>query len=336
MSFRVGVLGTGAIGKDHARRLHRTIHGVEVVAVYDVNTDSAHECIKDIPGAVVMSTPEELINSDIVDAIVITSASFTHEEFCLKSIEANKPVFVEKPLALSSEGSRKIVDLEMKLGRKLTQVGFMRRFDTGYLAMKKLLDSGEIGVPLVAHCAHRNVKAMPGADNLEAVNGSGIHEFDCMSWLLDDYFVSVQAIFPRKTKNALGELSDPQILIMTTSKGIVVDLEIFLNCKYGYDIQCEVVAEEGITKLQDPSDIVIRRDAKLYTDILVDWKDRFIAAYDVELQAWADAVNRGDNVDGPSAWDGYSASLVSEAALKSQLSGQTEKIDITGRPEFYR
>ncbi|EPN63770.1 myo-inositol 2-dehydrogenase, partial [Pseudomonas syringae pv. actinidiae ICMP 19096] len=82
-----------------------------------------------------------------------------------------------------------------------------------------------------------------------------------------------------------------------------MDVEVFVNCQYGYDIQCEVVGESGIARLPEPSQVQLRSEAKLSNAILMDWKDRFIAAYDVELQDFIDGVKAG-TIYGPSAWDG--------------------------------
>lgn len=75
---------------------------------------------------------------------------------------------------------------------------------------------------------------------------------------------------------------------------------MFVNCQYGYDIQCEVVGETGIARLPEPSAVQMRKSASLSTAILTDWKDRFIKAYDVELQAFINDVKAGQ-LHGPSA-----------------------------------
>lgn len=72
-----------------------------------------------------------------------------------------------------------------------------------------------------------------------------------------------------------------------------IEVEVFVNCRYGYDIQCEVMGERGIARLPEPSAITLRREAKLSTAILMDWKGRLIAAYDVEFQAFIDDLARG-------------------------------------------
>jgi len=95
-----------------------------------------------------------------------------------------------------------------------------------------------------------------------------------------------------------------------------------------------VVGETGIAKLPEPSQVQLRSGAKLSNAILMDWKDRFIAAYDVELQAFIDGVRAGQ-VGGPSAWDGFAAAVVTDAALEALRTGQRTAVSMPERPDFY-
>ena len=147
-------------------------------------------------------------------------------------------------------------------------------------------------------------------------------------------FRSVQVVFPRKTSKALAHLRDPQIVLLETAKGTRIDVEVFVNCQYGYDIQCEVVGETGIAKLPEPSQVQLRSEAKLSNAILMDWKERFIGAYDVELQAFIDSVRAGQ-VGGPSAWDGFAAAVAADACIEAQGSGQIVQVSLPERPRFY-
>ena len=106
-------------------------------------------------------TGQDLIADGGVDAVLVTSWGLAHEEHVLAAIEAGKPVFCEKPLARTEEACRRIIEAEMAAGRRLVQVGFMRRYDAGYNALKAVLDAGEIGAPLLMHCAHRNPSVPP-------------------------------------------------------------------------------------------------------------------------------------------------------------------------------
>ena len=335
MAAKIGVIGTGAIGQEHVRRITQTLSGGEVVAVTDINRDQARSTVATYGlRAEVYPDGEALIASPEVDVVVVTSWGPTHEAYVLAAIAAGKPVFCEKPLATTADGCKRIVLAEVAAGRRLVQVGFMRPYDRGYRALKQVIDQGAIGEPLMVHCAHRNPSVGDSYKTDMAITDTAIHEIDVLRWLLDDDYKTVQVIYPRKTRNASGHLADPQIILMETAKGARIDIEVFVNCVYGYDIQCEVVGETGVARLPEPSAVPMRSGAKRSVEILTDWKQRFIDAYDVELQAFLDGVAFG-KLTGPSAWDGYAAAVTADACVRSQSSGRVESVTMMTRPEFY-
>lgn len=333
--LKLGVIGTGAIGQEHIRRISSKLAGAKIVAVTDVNATSAKDAAqKYCPSAKIFDNGLDLIKSNDVDGILVTSWGPSHEEFVLAAIAAGKPVFCEKPLATTAAGAKRIVDAEVKFGKKLVQVGFMRRYDQGYRALKEAVVTNKIGEPLVIHCAHRNPEVGDSYMTDMAIVDTAIHEIDVLRWLADDDYVSAQVIFPKKTKNASSHLADPQIVLLETAKGVRIDVEIFVNCKYGYDIQCEIVGETGVAKLPEPMSVTMRSEAKLSNEILTDWKMRFIDSYDVELQEWINSTLKGE-VDGPTAWDGYAAAVTADACVAAQKSGKIEAITLGARPALY-
>ncbi|WP_210451404.1 Gfo/Idh/MocA family protein [Pantoea ananatis] len=335
MTLKLGVIGTGAIGQEHIRRCNNVLQGARVVAVSDINVEGAQAALQRLNSdAQVCKDGYEVIQSPDVDAVLVTSWDPTHEEFTLAAIAAGKPVFCEKPLAMSAEGCRRVVEAEIQHGKRLVQVGFMRPYDAGYRALKKVITDGEIGEPLMLHCAHRNPTVPENYNTEMAITNTLIHELDVLRWLTSDDYKSVQVVFPRVSSKARPHLKDPQIVLFETQKGVRIDVEIFVNCTYGYDIQCEVVGEEGIARLPEPSSVQLRKQAKLSNTILVNWKDRFIEAYDVELQAFINDVKAGQ-LTGPSAWDGFAASVAADACIKAQKSGAIEPIEMPARPAFY-
>lgn len=333
--LKVGVIGCGGMGKDHIRRITNKIQGAEVVAVSDVFEASAKEAAK-ICDAKVYTDEIQLINDPDVDAVFIVSPGFAHVNALLEAIKVGKRVFCEKPLCTTAEDCLKVVKAEVESGNHLIQVGFMRRYDKGYIQVKEALTSGEYGEPLILHCTHRNPEVGTNYNTPMAVHDTAIHEIDVLHWLVDDEYESAQVIMPKVTKYSHSELKDPQIMLLRTKKGICIDVEVFVNCKFGYDINCEVVCEDGAIKMPSPAYPSIRKNAAVSTTIDTDCFVRFKDAYDTEVQAWVDDAEKGV-INGPNAWDGYLASITADALVKAQETGNIEKI-VTGieKPEFYK
>ncbi|MBM7652130.1 Gfo/Idh/MocA family protein [Neobacillus cucumis] len=336
MTLKFGVVGTGAIGREHINRITNKLAGGKIVAVTDVNQESAKQTVEMYQlDAVVYSDDQALIADENVDAVIVTSWGPAHEATVVAAVEAGKYVFCEKPLATTAEGCMRIVEAEIKQGKKLVQVGFMRRYDSGYVQLKQAIDNNAIGAPLMIHAAHRNPTVGGNYVTEMAVVDTLIHEIDVLHWLVNDDYKSVQVVFPRKTKYSHEKLHDPQLFTIETNGGIVMNVEVFVNCKYGYDIQCEVVGEDGIARLPEFSSIVMRKDEKLSTSILNDWKYRFMDAYNVEIQDFIDSVTKKGEPQGPTSWDGYIAAVTADACVKAQQTGEKEAITLNERPAFY-
>ncbi|XUL93771.1 Gfo/Idh/MocA family protein [Streptomyces galilaeus] len=334
MTVRIGVIGAGWIGNEHIQRLTHTVTGARVTAVTDIDPARAAEAAGPV-GARILPDGAAVIAADDVDAVLVTSWGPTHAEHVLTAIAAGKPVFCEKPLATTSEDCLRIVEAEIAHGRRLVQVGFMRRYDAGYRQLKHFIDSGQIGEPLIVHCAHRNPTVPESYTSAMAALDTAVHEVDVLRWLLDDEIVSTQVVTPRATSKRFAHLKDPQIMLFETAKGVRIDLEVFVNCQYGYDIQCEAVGEEGLVRLPDPAAVGVRNAGRHSTEVLTDWAGRFKEAFDTEFREWVAGIAAGVEPTGPSAWDGYAATVITAATVEALESGHVVATDLKPRPAFY-
>ena len=333
MTVRVGVIGVGMIGQDHIRRLTRVLSGVDVVAVSDVDAERARTVADGLRDAQVFGTGEELVAADRVDAVVVCSWGETHEQYVLAALAAGKPVFCEKPLATTADACLRILAEETRLGRRLVQVGYMRRYDAAYRALREVVHSGAIGLPLLMHCTHRNPGVPAYYRKESAITDTAVHEIDLVRWLFDEEIAAATVLVPRRSRNG-GELQDPLVLLLEMASGLLVDVEISVNIRYGYDIRGEVVGEDGTASLGEASPVRVRRAGLASDRVPVDWRERFVRAYDVELQEWVDAV-AGDGELGPSSWDGYAAAVVSDAALEAMRTGARVPVSLADKPDLY-
>jgi len=342
------------IGQDHIRRITQVLTGGAVTAVNDVDAARAGQVAASLPGvgrhrASVHETAADLIADAGVDAVLVASWGPAHEEQVLAAIGAGKPVFCEKPLAPTSDACLRIMDAEMAAGRRYVQVGFMRRYDAGYQAMKATLEDGSISAPLLMHCAHRNPSVPPYGFTTEMIiSDSAVHEIDLVRWLFGEEIAATSVLVPRRSGQAPAGMQDPLILLLEMASGVLVDDELFLNARYGYDVRGEVVGETGTVALADVSEVMVRRDGRRSAvpggrppqtppngdRVPVDWRDRFIRAYDAELQDWLTAVAAGTST-GPTAWDGFAAAAVTDSALEALRTGQRTAVTMPERPEFY-
>ena len=328
MTLRVGVIGVGMMGQDHVRRFNTVVTGCKVVAVSDSDLERAGA----IPGVRVHLTGHALIEDPEVDAVVVASWGPTHEEFVLACLAAGKPVFCEKPLAPTRDACLRLIKAEVARGRRLVQVGFMRRYDPAFCALKSVVEAGTIGTPLLMHSAHRNA-SVPGhftADMM--ISDTAVHDIDVARWMLDDEIVAATVVRPRR--NRRSALGDPVILLLEMAGGAIVDVEISVNIAYGYDIRGEVVGETGVVALADSNSVVTRTAGSFSGRVPEDWRERFRRAYDLEMQAWVAAAALG-TAAGPSTWDGYAATVVADAGLESLSSGRRIQIVADERPALY-
>ena len=308
----VGVIGAGMMGSDHVRTLTTAVDSARVAAVADADPARA-EAAAALGGGRALTDPHALIAHPDVDRVVVASFDATHEEFVLACIAAGKPVLCEKPLATTAAACLRVIEAEAAAGRRLVTLGFMRRRDPLYGELRAVL--GAVGAPLLVHCAHRNARAPAIYTSEMLITSSCVHEIDVSRWLLGEEIVAAEVRAPRSTTAAQDGLRDPQLILLETASGVLIDVEVFVNASYGYDIRCEVVGEQGTVRLAE--------------QVAPDFRTRFATAYRRELDAWV----RGE--EGPSAWDGYAANAVADACVASLHGGGRVEVALAERPALY-
>jgi len=334
MSLRIGIVGVGIMGSDHARIFANDVPGVEIASICDADVARAKAVADAVGARDVAESPEALIADKAVDAVLLASPDATHAPLTLACLAARKPVLCEKPLAPGSTDCLEVVAAEAKLGSRLVQIGFMRRYDPAYVAMKAAAKSGTIGRPLMLHCVHRNVSAPPWFTSNMAIANSAPHEFDIARFVLDSDMAEITVFQP--------EAADPQarvkpvFMVLRASSGQLVDVEMNNNAGYGYDVKGELVGSTGTMAMRSPAHVETNRALTGSIPFPEDWRSRFAEAYRLQNQAWARAIASGTFArEGASAWDGYAASRIAESGLAALASGERVKIEMGVRPELY-
>jgi myo-inositol 2-dehydrogenase/D-chiro-inositol 1-dehydrogenase len=322
--LRVAVIGVGAMGADHVARLSTRIRGACVAVVCDAAPDRARQIAAGVPEARVIDDPDAAVAAADVDAVLVASPGPAHEAQLLACLDHGKPVLCEKPLTTDVAAAARVLRREAETGRRLIQVGFMRRYDREYVELKQLLDAGELGAPLVMHCVHRNPSAPPHFDSTTIVDDSLVHEVDATRYLLGEEIRAVTMFRPTPNPRARASLQDPQFAVFETDSGRIVDVEVFVTSGVGYYVRTEVVGELGSATIGlDVGPVRVGAAGSQFGVLSPDYLARFGPAYDTEVQRWVDAVRRGSGVDeiAATAYDGYAAGAVCAAAVTSLRTG---------------
>ena len=332
MTIRVGLIGAGIMGADHARILAHELPGVTLRVICDADSARARQVADATGAADLASDPDAVISSRQVDAVLIASPDHTHAPLSKACVAAGKPVLCEKPLSQDSSECLEVIAAETRIGKRLVQVGFMRRFDRAYAEMKAALQSGEIGAALMMHNFHRNVSAPANFTGQMAITNSAPHEFDIARFVLGTEYESVAAFRPQLgDPNRAGA---PIFMVLKMHAGQIVNIEINNNAAYGYDVRGELVGERGSVFLRSPVASEIHVGLRATSAYPADWRLRFAEAYRLQNAAWLKFVATGTPV-GASAWDGYAATLVAEAGVRSLNTGLPVSITPVARPELY-
>lgn len=333
--LRVAVVGAGLMGSDHVARLANRIAGAEVTAVVDVDIERARHVASNAPGAVAETDIGNVLADERADAVVIATPGFLHEQTLLQVLERGLPILCEKPLTPDAESSWRVVEAERKIGRKLIQVGFMRRFDAEYRQLRQLIASRELGDTLMLHFSHRNGTTPPNFTSQMLVNDSVVHEFDGIRFLTGEEIASVQVRLGRPTRHAHPGQHDPQQVLIETVGGVLADVEIFVNAQFGYQVATQIVFEDGIVNIGNDGGPYVRSAGRWGGTVTPSFVERFQQAFDLELQTWVEAARKG-MIDGPSAWDGYATAACCEAGVAAQKSGEKVRVSLKEKPALYR
>ena len=334
MSVRIAIIGAGIMGADHARIFADDLPGATLQVICDASEQRARS-VADTTGAIhAVTDPQAAIARADVDAVLIASPDDTHASLTLAALEAGKPVLCEKPLAPRSDDCLRVIDAELKLGRHMIQVGFMRRFDPSYSEMKAALSEGLLGQAVMMHNFHRNVEAPPGFTGAMAITNSAPHEFDVARFVLDTDYAMISAFQPSAVD--ASKAIAPVFMVLATTHGQLVNIEVNNNAVYGYDVRGELVGEKGSVFLNAPIHSRVNSALTAVERYPADWRPRFAEAYRLQNKAWLKSIQTGvPSAIVATAWDGYCASLVAEVGVAALEQGKALPITLAPKPNLY-
>lgn len=331
--LRLGIIGAGRIGKVHCESIGRYVKDAVVACVADPFMNAETEkTVKALGAEKVTKDYREILADKSIDAVLICSSTDTHAKISIEAIEAGKHVFCEKPVDHDVD---KILEVKAALAKSNVkyQVGFNRRFDHNFEAVRDAVASGKIGHLDVLKICSRD----PGAPPVEYIKVSGgifldmtIHDFDMVRFLSGDEVESVYAVGGVTVDKAIGEAGDIDTAIITMKlKGGT--LAVIDNCRratYGYDQRAEAFGALGqVAIANDCKSSAVISDANGVTaeKPLYFFLERYMQAYVKEITEFVDCIVNDKPVS-VGIEDGLQAVAIGIAAKKSLETGMPVKL----------
>jgi myo-inositol 2-dehydrogenase / D-chiro-inositol 1-dehydrogenase len=330
--LRLGLIGSGRIGKVHCDTVMTRVPDATIVAVADYFEDAAKSLAAQYGISQATSSYREVLNSADVDAVIIASSTDTHSQFIIEAAQAGKDIFCEKPIDFNLARIDEALNAAEKAGVKL-QIGFNRRFDPTFMRLKKAIDAGEIGTPHILHIISRD----PAPPPISYIKVSGglffdmtIHDFDMARFLLGDvdevYAVAGNMVDPEI--GAAGDI-DTAIITLKFANGAMGTIDNSRKAVYGYDQRVEIFGSKGSASNTNlyPDEVTLNtaQSVKRGSLPLNFFLERYAMAYQLELQAFVDSVvnNKPVSVGGA---DGRAPVVIAMACYKSLKENRPVKL----------
>ncbi|MFV0529288.1 MAG: Gfo/Idh/MocA family oxidoreductase [Lachnospiraceae bacterium] len=319
-TLNIGVIGLGRLGYHHAMNVTRSMNAT-LYAVSDPVPEALQRAVEAL-GTKGYSDYKELIADPDVDTIVVATPTQTHYEILIEILDAGKPIFCEKPITYTLDEAERIV-AAVERNNGFIQVGFMRRFDPGHAAAKKMIAEGACGKPIYIHDCQRDPNGPPPAYVPQSGGifvDMGIHDLDVARWLMGSEIVEIYAqgaVLKHKFLNELNDVDDGQMLLKFEN-GALGMIEVSRNANDVYDVRTEVIGlEKSVFVGQEQLTPYKVIGGQEITYDMANWcLGRFKDSYELEMQAFIDAV-LGKQPSQVTAYDGLIGLKLALAATES-------------------
>jgi myo-inositol 2-dehydrogenase/D-chiro-inositol 1-dehydrogenase len=330
--LKLGVIGTGRIGKVHIATLVQNVPQAVVVAIADVNLNSANEVAKAFGITTIFNNHMDVINHPEVEAVVICSPTDTHARYIVDVAKAGKHIFCEKPVDLSLEVIKGAIKAVTTAGVKL-MIGFNRRFDPNFAKIKQIVADGKIGDPHILKITSRD-PAPPHAGYIAASGGMfldmTIHDFDMARYIVGSDVTEVYTKASVLVDPAIGKEGDVDtaIITLTFANGAMGVIDNSRKAVYGYDQRLEIFGSKGMACADNnyPENHRYFASDGVHGSLPLNFfMERYIEAFANEMKIFCNAVI--NNLQLPvSGNDGLMAVAIALAAKKSYLENRPVKL----------
>jgi myo-inositol 2-dehydrogenase/D-chiro-inositol 1-dehydrogenase len=331
--IKVGVIGVGRIGKLHLENLAVRIPSAEVVAVADVFVEEAEKFAARFGIKTVTADYREILSNKDIEAVIICSPTDTHAQYTIEAAQAGKHIFCEKPLDLSLDKIREVLNVTEKSGVKL-MIGFNRRFDPNYAKVQQMVKDGKVGEPHILKITSRD-PAPPPAEYVAVSGGMfldmTIHDFDMARFVVGSEVSEVYAKTNVLVDPAIGKAGDVDtaVTILFFENGAIGTIDNSRKAVFGYDQRLEVFGSEGMVKIDNNNP-----DTHTYYNAkgshgplpLNFFMDRYVQSYENEMEAFINAVVNDETIPVPGR-DGLISVAIGLAAKKSALENRPVKLN---------
>jgi myo-inositol 2-dehydrogenase/D-chiro-inositol 1-dehydrogenase len=325
--IRVGLLGVGRIGRLHARLLAGEVPGLELSAVYDVDTDAARAVGAQL-GVEIASSAEELMQRSTTDAVAICSSADTHVDLLVAAAAVGKPVFVEKPVSLDLAALDRALAAVERAGL-FVQVGFNRRFDPAHASVRDAIAAGEVGEVHLVRISSRD-PAPPPLDYLRVSGGifldMTVHDFDMARFVTGTEIDEVYALGDVRVDPDIGEAGDfdTAVVALRHADRVLTVIDNSRRTTYGYDQRVEAFGSGGMAASHNPlvhTGVVTGSSGTKTQPLPHFFVERYGPSYSAQWTAFERSVRAGA-APPVSAEDGRAALVLGVAAGRSAREGR--------------
>jgi len=330
-NVRCCVIGAGRAGLVHARNIVHRVCNAELTALCDADRETVHDVADQLGVSSLFTDYNEVVAQPDVDAVVVATPAFMHRDIACAAAEQGKHVFLEKPMAVTVEECQEINAVVTAAGVKL-QLGFMRRFDDGFLQAKDLLDSGEIGRVMIIKSTGRG-PGLPPAWIYDLSKSNGVlaevnsHDIDSIRWLVGSDICRVYAEAGNfkcpDVREEYPDFYDNIVVNLRFSDGTIGMIDGTCPCHYGYDARTEILCENGVVfvgSIEQRGVTKVTVDGRVTGQTVKSWRSLFKDAYVAEMEHFIECVLE-DREPRVSGLDGLRAVEVVVAANRSLQSG---------------